>query len=621
MKKTSTKIFAMCLAATMVGTTTNFTTRTLAVEKTQPTVQSISDKATKKIPGISVKKITLDKRIDLQVGTGATKTTQQLLAKITPANATNKNVTWMSSNTKVATVSSTGLVTAVKAGSATITATSEDGHKKASSKITVTAFTAGSSDQIDSLWTQKWNDEFSGVNGTTTDASKWVFDIGKGPNGDGWGNQELETYTSSTDNVYQKDGNLVIAAKKDATGNITSGRIKTKGSLDMKYGRVDVKAKLPTGAGYWPAIWMLPTDNVYGVWASSGEIDIMENKGRLPNEVYGTLHYGAAWPNNRYTGKAYNFPSGTDVTSFHTYSMEWEPGEIRWYVDGHLYQTQNNWNTTDTNGEKVAFPAPFDQNFHLILNLAYGGTFDGSVGDKSNIPGEMEIDYVRAYDLTGRPYKTAVEPIVNAEVLPAGAKQADSSGNLLSNGDFSLPIKENPTGLLPLAYDWNFVHSTDTGTGTQTIEQIGDKKYAKINVTNPGAKNYSVQLMQETTLGKGRWYKLSFDAKTDTSRNIGVKIGGGPSRGYASYADPAIFDLTDQFQSFETTFQMTEDTDVIGRIEYELGLSTNPVWIGNTRLEEISAPVQNADASKEPLSDGNRIYNGTFDKGSIDRMA
>ena len=329
---------------------------------------------------VSVTGVTIDKTTvsDLQVGTGATKTTQQLLATIAPTNATNKNVTWSSSDVSVATVSATGLVTAVKAGSATITATTADGAKLATSGITVTAFTAGGSDQIDSLWTQKWNDEFSGVNGTTTDASKWVFDIGKGPNGDGWGNQELETYTNSTDNVYQKDGNLVIAAKKDAAGNITSGRIKTKGSLDMKYGRVDVKAKLPTGAGFWPAIWMLPTDNVYGVWASSGEIDIMENKGRLPNEVYGTLHYGAAWPNNRYTGKAYNFPSGTDVTSFHTYSMEWEPGEIRWYVDGHLYQTQNNWSATDTNGEKIAFPAPFDQNFHLILNLAYGGTFDGS---------------------------------------------------------------------------------------------------------------------------------------------------------------------------------------------------------------------------------------------------
>ena len=397
MNKTKTKFFTICLAATMVGTTFNFPTRTLAVETTQPTVQSISDKTSTKVPGVSVKKVTLDKKTDLQVGTEATKTTEQLLATIAPTNATNKNITWSSSDISIATVSATGLVTAVSAGSATITATSEDGAKIATSEITVTAFTAGNSDQIDSLWTQKWNDEFSGANGTTTDASKWVFDIGRGPNGDGWGNKEQESYTNSTENVYQQDGNLVIAAKKDASGNITSGRIKTKGSLDMKYGRVDVKAKLPTGTGYWPAIWMLPTDNVYGVWASSGEIDIMENKGRLPNEVYGTLHYGAAWPNNKYTGKTYNFPSGTDVTSFHTYSMEWEPGEIRWYVDGHHYQTQNNWNATDVNGEKIAFPAPFDQNFHLILNLAYGGEFDGMSGDGSNLPGQMEVDYVRVY--------------------------------------------------------------------------------------------------------------------------------------------------------------------------------------------------------------------------------
>ncbi|MBU3158457.1 carbohydrate binding domain-containing protein [Clostridium frigoris] len=691
MKKTNTKIFSICLAATMVGTSNNFATRTLAVETTQPTVQSISHKVTKKVPGVSVKKISLDKKIDLQVGTGATKTTQQLVATITPTNATNKNATWTSSNTKVAkvsatglvtavkagsakitvisadghkkakckvtvktvnatiipvigvtldkttvshlpigtgatkitqqlvatisptnatnknvtwtssdtsvaTVSATGLVTAVKTGSATITATSEDGAKLATSGIIVTAFTAGSSDQIDSLWTQKWNDEFSGTNGTTIDASKWMFDIGKGPNGDGWGNKELETYTNSTDNVYQQDGNLVIAANKDATGNITSGRIKTKGSLDMKYGRVDVRAKLPTGTGYWPAIWMLPSDNVYGIWASSGEMDIMENKGSLPNEVYGTLHYGAAWPNNKYTGKTYNFPSGTDVTSFHTYSMEWEPGEVRWYVDGHLYQTQNNWSTTDTNGEKVAFPAPFDQNFHLILNLAYGGNFDGGKGDKSNIPGKMEVDYVRAYDLTGRPYKTPVEP--SAPIQNADAsKEPLYDGNRIYNGIFDKGSIDR------MAY-WNF--NVAGATATASVSEATRELF--VDVSNGGTDRGAITLEQKgIQLTQKSIYELKFKARAKAARTI--KVGVLSKDGTVSYNDEQTINLTTEMEEKTFSFTMDDATDLESQIVFELGGDNNGVYIDDVSLIPTYEFIDYSVIDCYPLK------NGDFSKG------
>ena len=193
-------------------------------------------------------------------------------------------------------------------------------------------------------WQLIFNDEFDGENGTTLSEENWNYELGNGAGG--WGNNELQSYTNSTENVFQNNGNLVIKALKDeSTGEITSGRIKTAGKFSMKYGKVEVKAKLPVGTGLWPAVWMMPEEDAYGGWAASGEIDIMENRGRLPEEVYGTLHYGASWPNNKYSGSTYSFPEGESTADFHTYGIEWEPREIRWYVDGKLYQTQNNWST------------------------------------------------------------------------------------------------------------------------------------------------------------------------------------------------------------------------------------------------------------------------------------
>lgn len=558
-----------------------------------------------KVTGVTLNMTTVS---DLQVGTGATKKTQQLIATITPTNATNKNVTWTSSDIKVATVNAIGLVAAVGVGSATITVTTADGGKTANSIIKVT----GSSDQNDSLWSPKFLEDFSGTNGTGVDTSKWNYDLG---NNNGWGNSELESYTNSTNNVFQKDGSLVIKATKADDGTISSGRITTKDKVTMKYGRVDVRAKLPVGTGLWPAIWMMPQSDKYGGWAASGELDIMENKGRLPGEEYGTLHYGATWPNNKYSGATYTFPQGQTVADYHVYSMEWEPGEIRWYVDGHIYQTQNNWNTNDNNGEKYSFPAPFDQDFFIILNLAYGGNFDGGQKDDTKLPGEMLVDYVHTYDLTGRAYKTPVEPQLVVAPLPAGAKEKTADGNLLSNGDFSQAVQDNYASDPTIFSDkWNFVYGTG-GIGTQVVETINGKNYEKVNITAGGSNNYSVQLIQETTIGKGRWYKVSFDSKASDNRTIGMKVGGGPTRGYSAYSNAYNFNLTTSFTHFERYFQMTADTDLIARLEFELGLNTNSVWIGNARIDELSQ------APDLTLANGNLIHNGAFDKGTIDRMA
>jgi beta-glucanase (GH16 family) len=240
-------------------------------------------------------------------------------------------------------------------------------------------------------WQLVWSDEF---NGTLIDQNNWTFDIGNGSRG--WGNNELEYYTSRPQNIYVTNGLLHIVAQKESYSgyNYTSARLETKGLFSRKYGRFEFYAKLPQGQGFWPAFWMMPQDSVYGGWAASGEIDVMENKGSNPTKVMGTIHFGGRHPHQAQSyGPSYTFPSGDSVTNFHLYALEWTAGSIRWYVDNRLYQTQTSWWSSGG-----SYPAPFDQPFYLIINLAVGGNFGGNPDGTTAFPGEMQIEYVRAYD-------------------------------------------------------------------------------------------------------------------------------------------------------------------------------------------------------------------------------
>ena len=240
-------------------------------------------------------------------------------------------------------------------------------------------------------WKLVWSDEFKG---DQLDFSKW----GVEENAFGGGNSELQLYTDRKQNVRVVDGHLIIEARKDnpsVSGTnrpYSSGRVRTKNRGDWKYGRIEVRAKLPRGQGIWPAIWMLPTDEKYGGWAASGEIDIMELVGHKPQQILGTLHYGDKWPNNKHTGAAFDLTSGTFADAFHTFAVEWEAGRIRWYVDGKLFQTQTKWSTP-----QAPFPAPFDQRFHLILNIAVGGNLPGNPDATTKFPQQMVVDYVRVF--------------------------------------------------------------------------------------------------------------------------------------------------------------------------------------------------------------------------------
>lgn len=242
-------------------------------------------------------------------------------------------------------------------------------------------------------WNIVWNDEF---NGSLIDTNHWTFDIGNGANG--WGNNELEYYTSRPQNAYINNGLLHIVARNESYSgfNYTSAKLKSAGLFAKKYGRFEFRARLPQGKGYWPALWMMPADSIYGGWAASGEIDVMECRGSDPGSVLGTIHFGGEWPNNAQShGPSYNFGSGDSATNFHTYMLEWTPDSIRWYVDGSLYESQTSWYSTGG-----PYPAPFNQPFYLIMNLAVGGNFDGDPDGATIFPGEMDVDYVRVYDQT-----------------------------------------------------------------------------------------------------------------------------------------------------------------------------------------------------------------------------
>ncbi|SMG09761.1 Glycosyl hydrolases family 16 [Marivirga sericea] len=234
-----------------------------------------------------------------------------------------------------------------------------------------------------------WSDEFDGEG--LPDTKDWNITHGNGcPEFCGFGNNEKQFYTKSLENIRQEDGKLMIKALKDDSKGYTSAKVTTKNKHDWKYGYIEVRAKLPIGKGAWPAIWMLPSLSGDMEWPRDGEIDIMEHVGYNPGTVYGTIHT-----------ERYNHVKGTEKSDsikiedahkeFHTYAIHWTDEKIEWLVDDIPYHT------VLKNGDGKA-GWPFDEEFHLILNLAVGGNWGGKYGvDEESFPQEFVIDYVRIY--------------------------------------------------------------------------------------------------------------------------------------------------------------------------------------------------------------------------------
>ncbi len=240
-----------------------------------------------------------------------------------------------------------------------------------------------------------WSDEFDG---NTLDTTKWSFDLGDGcqlgPNLCGWGNNELQYYTDREENVFVSDGYLTIRAKREIPSYLgqhayTSARIVTKNKADWKYGKFDIRARMPIGQGLWPAIWMLPTENAYGEWPRSGEIDIMEYLGHRPNEVLGTIHYGNnGWG---YNSQYLTLEEGSFYNDFHEFTLWWSEDCILFQVDGVDIGVPN------TRSTVLPSTWPFDELFHMILNVAVGGNLPGNPDGTTLFPQVMEVDYVRVY--------------------------------------------------------------------------------------------------------------------------------------------------------------------------------------------------------------------------------
>jgi beta-glucanase (GH16 family) len=250
-----------------------------------------------------------------------------------------------------------------------------------------------------------WGDEF---NATSLDLTKWSYQIGDGCQEGicGWGNNELQYYKQ--ENVTLSNGQLHITAKRERvqSKSYTSGRLRTINKGDWTFGRFEANIKLPAGQGLWPAFWMLPTDETYGGWPQSGEIDIMEFVAADPTRVLGTIHYGDPYPNNKNQGGHFALNSGGFPDAFHTFAIEWEPGIIRWFVDDILYLTK-------TSQDLSPYNWPFDQRFHFLLNVAVGGNLGGAV-DNGIFPKTMDVEYVRVYD-GFKPYITGDRSVANQE--------------------------------------------------------------------------------------------------------------------------------------------------------------------------------------------------------------
>ncbi|HYW74661.1 MAG TPA: glycoside hydrolase family 16 protein [Pyrinomonadaceae bacterium] len=243
-------------------------------------------------------------------------------------------------------------------------------------------------------WKLVWGDEFNGRDHAPVDATRWTAEVG----GNGWGNQELEYYTNRVDNAYQTQGSLVIKALREkytgadqVTRDYTSARLTTSKKFSAKYGRFEARIKIPYGQGLWPAFWLLG-DNIDSThWPASGEIDIMENIGREPAIIHGTIH-GPGYSGDKGPTASYALPNSQRFAdSFHIFAIEWEPNVIRFYCDGILYKTRTPADLPE--GTKWVYDHPF----FIILNVAVGGGWPGSPDATTEFPQTMLVDYVRVY--------------------------------------------------------------------------------------------------------------------------------------------------------------------------------------------------------------------------------
>ena len=400
-------------------------------------------------------------------------------------------------------------------------------------------------------WNLVWSDEFDGG---ALDSSKWNIQTGDGTAEGipGWGNNELQSYQA--DNVSVADGDLIITARQEeADGRqYTSARINTDGKLDIKYGRIEANIQAAAGQGMWSAFWMLPTDSAYGTWAAGGEIDIMEVFSRDPSPFnQAAIHYGMAWPLNTFKYEKYMDVDPAD--GFHIYTLEWDAQEVRWFVDGTHYWTVRRstyWNyfkDAATNAHvEGGDSAPFDQPFHLLLNVAVGGNLPGAPAPEA-LPAEMRVDYVRVYECTidtenGTGCDGFTDYTDPSVIPPLGEKVYRAVYDLYVDavGPLTFPNSEDTVALDFGVYD--------AGGALAFSEVDGGDRGMVIDVNTSGGGNFSIfpaSQARQTLFGMGsasdganyagevQFDLYIFGDETDAASSLQVKLDSGfPDLGF-----------------------------------------------------------------------------------------
>lgn len=417
------------------------------------------------------------------------------------------------------------------------------------------------------LWTLVWNDEFEG---DSIDDANWTHEI----NCVGGGNNEKQCYTDSADNSYVADGLLNIVALPAEAGAeqpYTSARLNSKNKVDITYGRIEIRAKLPFGQGSWPAFWMLPTDNVYGGWPNSGEIDILEtvnlkvvdSDGNSESTVHGTLHYGEDWPNNQRSGDSTLLPnSANPADDFNIYAVEWQQGEIRWYLNDTLYSTQRDsevehnsdgeavglthkgWYTpvlnTETNQEEIVYElAPFDQRFHMLINFAVGGDWPENVNNLGIDASAFEngqvyqVDWVRVFECnvnsttgigceTGTTSEREATLIEGAATPPSSLQDGLTSEltifddeliegwRFFESSELTTPILVDDDAERGQVVEFEIPHNQGVVMGFTSRDE-GDQVNASTLETN-GSISFDLKIVQNTLSSEADW---SFKVESD----------------------------------------------------------------------------------------------------------